>query len=106
MDVRPGGVWRFVMHGPDGVDYQNKMVYDEIVKPERIVYSHVSGPQFRATVTFAEQEAGGKTKVTVRMLFKSPEERDDVAKKYAIEGLNQNLDRLVEQLAMQQKEGK
>ena len=24
MDVRPGGVWRFVMHGPDGVDYQNR----------------------------------------------------------------------------------
>jgi uncharacterized protein YndB with AHSA1/START domain len=21
MDVRPGSVWRFVMHGPDGVDY-------------------------------------------------------------------------------------
>ena len=38
MDVRPGGVWRFVMHGPDGVDYQNKIVYIEIVKPERLVY--------------------------------------------------------------------
>jgi uncharacterized protein YndB with AHSA1/START domain len=25
MDVRPGGVWRFVMHGPDGTDYQNKI---------------------------------------------------------------------------------
>jgi len=37
MDVRPGGVWRFVMHGPDGVDYNNKIVYLEIVKPERLV---------------------------------------------------------------------
>ena len=33
MDVKPGGVWRFVMHGPVGVDYQNKVVYLEIVKP-------------------------------------------------------------------------
>jgi uncharacterized protein YndB with AHSA1/START domain len=26
MDVRPGGEWRFVMHGPDGTDYKNKIV--------------------------------------------------------------------------------
>ncbi|AIF82529.1 hypothetical protein NTE_00447 [Candidatus Nitrososphaera evergladensis SR1] len=99
MDVRPGGVWRFVMHGPDGTDYQNKIIYDEIVKPERIVYSHVSGPQFRVTATFDEQE-DGKTKLTMRMLFESAGERDNVVKKYgAIEGLNQTLERLVEQLA-------
>ncbi len=40
MDVRPGGVWRFTMHGPDGVDYPNKITYIEIVKPERLVYDH------------------------------------------------------------------
>src|ERR1700674_4219468 len=44
MNVAPGGVWRFVMHGPDGRDYQNRVVYREIVEPERIVYEHVSGP--------------------------------------------------------------
>jgi uncharacterized protein YndB with AHSA1/START domain len=55
MDVRPGGVWRFVMHGPDGVDYQNKIVFIEVVKPERLVYDHVSGPKFHVTVTFTEQ---------------------------------------------------
>jgi uncharacterized protein YndB with AHSA1/START domain len=37
MDVRPGGVWRFVMHGPDGRDYQNKITYLEVVRPERLV---------------------------------------------------------------------
>src|SRR5271155_1615963 len=55
MDVRPGGVWRFVMHGPDGVDYQNKIVFVEVVKSQRLVYDHVSGPKFRMTVTFDEQ---------------------------------------------------
>src|SRR5207248_2469506 len=40
MDVRPGGVWRFVMHGPDGRDYENKITYLEVVAPERIVYKH------------------------------------------------------------------
>ena len=43
IDVRPGGIWRFVMHGPDGVDYENRIVYNEIVKPERLVYSHGGG---------------------------------------------------------------
>ena len=42
-DFRPGGVWRFVMHGPDGRDYQNRVTYDEIVPPERLVYRHGGG---------------------------------------------------------------
>ena len=32
-DFRPGGVWRFVMHGPDGRDYQNRIAFEEIVNP-------------------------------------------------------------------------
>ena len=92
------------MHGPDGVDYQNKIVYAEIVKPKRIVYSHVSGPQFHVTATFAEQ--GDKTKLTVRMLFESAAQRDKVIKEFAaVEGLNQTLGRLEEHLAKMPAEG-
>src|SRR5258706_7128695 len=40
MEVKAGGVWRFVMHGPDGRDYQNKITFIEVVKPERLVYKH------------------------------------------------------------------
>jgi len=29
MDVRPGGVWKHVMHGPDGANYPNKSVFKE-----------------------------------------------------------------------------
>ena len=57
MDVRPGGVWRFDMHGPDGTNYPNKITYLEIAKPERLVYDHgdEGAPgYFRTTVTFAE----------------------------------------------------
>ena len=58
-DMRPGGVWRFVMHGPDGRDYENRITFDEIVKPERIRYHHGGGDdvepvQFRTTVTFED----------------------------------------------------
>src|SRR5271170_7435424 len=40
MDVRPGGTWRLVMRGPDGKDYRNRIVFLEVVKPERLVYKH------------------------------------------------------------------
>ena len=61
-DFRPGGVWRFVMHGPDGRDYQNRITFEEIVPPERIVYRHGGGDdvepvQFKQTVVF--EDLGG-----------------------------------------------
>ena len=98
MDVRPGGTWSFIMHGPDGRDYHNKNVYVEIVKPERIVFDHLSGPLFRATATF-EDLGGGKTKVTMRSVFETAALRKKVAEEYgAVEGMEQNLDRLGEHL--------
>lgn len=103
MDVRPGGVWEHVMHGPDGTDYPNKSVFKEVVKPERIVYSHGGGRKgdkgvsFEATWTFEEQ--GDKTRLTGRMVFATAEARDHVVKAYgAIEGGKQTLGRLEEYL--------
>lgn len=103
MDVRPGGIWRFVMHGPDGTDYQNKITFIEIVKPERLVYKHggdkeVEPVNFQVTVTFEEQ--GGKTKLTMQMFFPSAAARTFTVEKYgAVEGLTQTLGRLEEYLA-------
>jgi uncharacterized protein YndB with AHSA1/START domain len=105
IDIRPGGVWRFMMHGPDGVDYPNKITYHEIVKPERLVYDHGDEGDpayFHVTVTFGEQ--GGKTKLTMRSLFKSAEDLDMLVKKHnVIEGANQHLDKLGEQLGKMQE---
>jgi len=101
MEVKPGGVWRFVMHGPDR-DYQNKVTYLEVVKPERLVYKHggekeIEPVNFQVTVTFAEQ--GGKTRLDMRMVFPSANARDYVIKTYgAMEGLNETLARLEEYL--------
>ena len=95
MEFKPGGVWRFAMHGPDGRNYQNVNVYVEIVEPERLVYRHVSAPQFQMTVTFADD--GGKTKLTAQMLFESAALRDQTVKTFgAVEGLKQTLGRLAE----------
>jgi uncharacterized protein YndB with AHSA1/START domain len=103
MDVRPGGVWRHTMHGPDGTDYPNKSVFIEVVKPERIVFSHgggkkgAPGANFEATWTFEQQ--GDKTLLTGRMVFPTAAARNLVIKEYgAVEGARQTLDRLEEQL--------
>jgi uncharacterized protein YndB with AHSA1/START domain len=99
-DMRPGGVWRFVMHGPDGRDYQNRITYEEVTRPHRIVYRHGGGDdvepvQFRTTVIF--DDFGGKTRITLRMDFPSAAERDRVIKEYgADQGLAQTLARLAE----------
>jgi uncharacterized protein YndB with AHSA1/START domain len=92
MDVKPGGRWRFVMHGPDGTDYENEVVFTEIVKPSLLAYDHLR-PKFHVTVTFADQ--GGKTRLDMRLQFDTAAEREAAVEKYgAVEGLNQTLNRL------------
>ena len=109
-DFRPGGVWRFVMHGPDGRDYQNRITFDEIVRPERIVYRHsgsedgggddVEPVQFKQTVIF--EDLGGKTRLVWRGDFPSAAERDRVIKDYgAAKGLAETMARLAEFVAAQ-----
>jgi uncharacterized protein YndB with AHSA1/START domain len=95
MDVRPGGTWRFVMHGPDGTDYDVRAIFIDVVKPERLVFDH-GEPPFRVTVTFHEESHG--TRVTMSSLFASAEERDRVYEDGAREGGPQMFDRLGEYL--------
>ena len=98
MDVKPGGEWEFIMHGPDGTDYKNKSIYKEIIRPERIVFEHVSGPKFIATITFTAE--GNKTYLKWHMLFESAEQFQQVVKTFkADEGLKQNIVKLEEYLA-------
>lgn len=104
MNVRPGGAWRHIMHGPDGTEYPNESIFKEVVKPERISFSHGGGKKgapeasFDSTWTFSEE--GDKTRVTIRMVFESAASRDLIAKTYgALEGGKQTLSRLAELLA-------
>lgn len=95
MDVRPGGHWRFVMHGPDGTDYANHVVYERVERPELLNYQHggEGQPPFDVTVTF--DEFMGSCVLTMRGVFVSVEEKDRlVAEVGAIEGANQTLARL------------
>jgi len=104
MDVRPGGVWKHVMHGPDGTDYPNSSVFKEVVKPERIVYFHgggkPGGPGANFVATWTFEDLGDKTRVIMRGVFDTAADRDKVVKEYnAIEGGNQTLGRFADYLA-------
>jgi uncharacterized protein YndB with AHSA1/START domain len=98
MTFTPGGVWRFVMHGPDGRDYSNKIVFGEIERPERITYLHPGDDgaepvRMKVTISFAEEN--GKTRLTWRTRFSTIAERDRVDREYgAAQGLGQTLTRL------------
>src|SRR5687768_5226389 len=68
IEVKPGGVWRYTMHGPDGVDYENKITFIEVNPPGRLVYAHGDDSVdelFQVTVSLEEQ--GKETKLTMRM---------------------------------------
>ncbi|MGG9961212.1 SRPBCC family protein [Ferruginibacter sp. SUN106] len=91
-DFTPGGAWLFTMQGPDGTDYPNKNVFENIVSPELIVFNHIEPVhQFKVTAGFDEQE--NKTKVIFHMLFESAEECAKV-KPYIRVANEQNFDRL------------
>lgn len=91
-DMRPGGFWRFRMHGPDGKDYEIENVFVEIVSPERIIFRHLEPVHgFQMTILLAEQD--DRTHLTWRMLFDSAAEHDRV-KEFVIPANEQNLDRL------------
>ena len=101
MEVKPGGVWRLTMHGPDGVDFPNKIVFHQVLKPELLVYSHGDDKdpgQFEVTVNFVAK--GKKTELTMRSVFRTKEELDHVVRKHgAREGMTQHMNRLEAYLA-------
>jgi len=105
MEVKPGGIWRFCMHGPDGRDYENKITFHEIAQPEKLVYAHGGDKEtepvnFHVTVLFEPHGSTGKqTKVTMHMKFPSAAAKNFVVETYgAIEGAHQHLGRLEDYL--------
>lgn len=94
-EFRQGGEWKFTMHGPDGTDYPNHLVIDELRPPERIVMRHLP-PHFTNTVTL-DEEAGG-TRIRFRMLFEDARTRDALAP-VCVPANEQNFDRLHAELS-------
>lgn len=83
MDIRPGGAFRFCMRSPEGTDHWKRGVYQEIVAPERIVFTFAwedltgqPGHELLTTITFAEH--GTKTLLTLHQaVFETSEGCED-----------------------------
>src|SRR5262249_25460575 len=87
----------FVMHGPDGTDYQEWISWTEIAPPERIALLHGESRgdpnAFESVLTFVAD--GAATRIEMRTVFPTKELRDDAVEKYhAIEGGQQTLSNL------------
>jgi uncharacterized protein YndB with AHSA1/START domain len=104
MDVRPGGRARFDMTSADGTVFANRFDYLEIVPNERLVLHHGSDAdddpaRFRVTITLDEQ-ADGKTVLTLRQLHPTAERRDAVIGFGAVELGLQTLHKLARHLGV------
>jgi uncharacterized protein YndB with AHSA1/START domain len=101
-EFRVGGVWDFVLHGPDGTDFTEWITWTEIVPPERIAMLHGERRDdpnaFESTVTFTAHDS--TTLIVMRTVFPTRELRDLAVEKYhAIEAGEQTLDNLAAYVA-------
>jgi len=106
-----GGEWDFVMHGPDGTDYQEWITWTGIVPSESISMLHGESRDdpnaFESVLTFAPD--GSATRIEMRTVFPTTELRDQAVERYhAIEGGRQTLGNLaayVTEIARRKVEG-
>jgi len=94
-EFKSGGNWRFVMHGPGGLEFPNHNLFVEVCKPKQVVIDHLEHPKFRVTVTF--EEVGEQTRMLFKQVFESTEAFEAV-KPDAIPGGQQAFDKLEEYL--------
>jgi uncharacterized protein YndB with AHSA1/START domain len=87
-----GGYWRFIMHGPDGKNYDNESRFIKIVPREHLIIEHISLPKFIADVVFSEEMAG-KSSLVWKMVFED-EKTYDSLKDFITEKNEENLNRL------------
>src|SRR5687768_7995410 len=99
-ELKRGGHWRFVEHGPEGVHgFEGR--YREVTPPERVVqtfeWDGMPGHVVVETMTL-EDLGDGRTRLVALLLFNSKEERDGMLSSGMEQGLNQSyaaLDRLL-----------
>ncbi len=102
VDLRVGGAWRWVLSGPGGEVMGLGGVYREIVVNERLVSTEVFDQPWyegEAISSLVLAESGGKTTLTITVIYASQAVRDAVLKTPMADGLGAGLDKLAEVLA-------
>ena len=108
LDLRPGGAILIHMRGPDGTVYPMTGVYQEIVRPERLVFTSAAldsdgNPMFEilTTVTFSEENGKTKQILRARVIKKTAQAAPYLAGMEA--GWTQSLERLAAYIATESK---
>ena len=91
-DLRPGGKWSFIMHGPDKGNYLNEVEFIKIDKPNLIFWKRHSKPLFKVLTTFEEVTAN-KAKIVFKMIFDTAEESNKL-RPFVVDKNEENFDRL------------
>jgi uncharacterized protein YndB with AHSA1/START domain len=92
MDVTPGGQWNLVMHGPDGTNYENKIIYKEVVKHKRLVLEYQTTPKHVTTVELDAQ--GEQTLMMWHITFESAEQLVQLVRDFKVDkGLEQKVEK-------------
>ncbi len=101
-DLRVGGRWSFIMHGPDKGNYANECEFTKIQEPSLIAWKRHSKPLFQVLVTFEEVSAV-RTEIIFKQIFDTPEECSKI-KPYVLDKNEENLDRLEVELKVMAEE--
>lgn len=101
IDLRPGGAWRYVSRGTDGIELAWRGVYHEIVAPERIESTEVfeGFPDAESRNTMTLTEADGVTTLQTLVRHSSKEHRDGHVNSGMEGGMQETFDRLDDLLA-------
>ena len=102
IDLKVGGGYRYVWRDQKGTEMGMRGVFRDIVPPERIVQTEAFEQSWypgEAVGTIVLVEQGGKTTLTLTMLYESRETRDAVLKTPMEKGVAMGYDRLAELLA-------
>jgi uncharacterized protein (TIGR03086 family) len=98
IDLRVGGTWRYVSHGPDGAVMISHGVYREIERPWRLVSTEIAGDvggsDEESVVTMVLDADGDTTRFTSTIRFPSPAVRDLMLRSPMEEGASEGFDRL------------
>jgi len=107
MEVRVGGIWRYIQKDAEGNEYAFNGVYTEVNPPARLVYTFefepMAGHIATDTLTF-EELPDGKTKITAATTFDTLEDLEGMLQSGMEGGAVESWDRLEELLVEARKE--
>ena len=102
IDLRPGGIFRTVMRGPEGEEHAGSGCYLEVVPQERLVWTDALLPGYRPaespffTCVLELESVGEGTRYRATALHRDPESRQKHEEMGFYQGWGTALDQLVE----------